>query len=174
MRKIKLMLMLLPLILGVFIYLLYRSEYLLYFKLVKIHSFTYEIIINLRVFFRQFRFLLPNWFVYSFPDGLWIFSFGIALLMDRKFFKFNFILFSIIYVLIVGLEFLQKKFGGFGSVLGTFDILDIIFFTLGYFGSSIIAYYQNDDRNCEYKKEIFKTISIVILFLIVGFLPILL
>ncbi|WP_286033442.1 hypothetical protein [Fusobacterium necrogenes] len=181
MSKKKIFFILFPLIVGIGIYFLYRSRTLFYFKIFEIHPIIYHYVVKLRDLAWSYRKHLPLWSVYSLPDGLWLFSFGAALLIDRLFYFFHLILFTIIFILMIFLEFVQKYFGGHGTLLGTFDILDILFFTLGYLSILLISnffYIQNrkniNIKNNNYlikKKEILEDLKIIILFAILGILP---
>ena len=178
MKKRKLFLIFFPLFLGIGIYLLYRSRNLFYFKL--IHStFLSKPVLHIRDFARLYRKLFSTWIVYSLPDGLWLFSFGSALLIDRIFYYYNFITFTVIYFGMIILEFLQLFFGGHGSMLGTFDTMDILFFTLGYLIIVLISkYYHKKNPPAEFmftnenkKKEIMYNVKTIIIFAILGALP---
>lgn len=129
MRKRKILLILFPLFLGIGIYLLYRSRNLFYFKL--IHStFLSKPVLHIRDFAKLYRKMFSTWVVYSLPDGLWLFSFGAALLIDRIFYFYDFIVFTSIYILMIILEFVQLYFGGHGSVIGTFTLWIFYFLPL--------------------------------------------
>ncbi len=178
MRKRKLFLILFPLFLGIGIYLLYRSRDLFYFKL--IHStFLSKPILHIRDFAKLYRKLFSTWVVYSLPDGLWLFSFGATLLMDRIFFYYDFVIFTCIYIWMITLEFLQLYFGGHGSMIGTFDTMDILFFTLGYLLIVLISKYHHKknppDKSLftieNKRKEVIFNIKTILIFTILGILP---
>ena len=178
MRKRKLFLILFPLFLGIGIYLLYRSRNLFYFKL--IHStFLSKPVLHIRDFAKLYRKMFSTWVVYSLPDGLWLFSFGAALLVDRIFYFYDFVVFTSIYIGMIALEFLQLYFGGHGSVIGTFDTMDIFFFTLGYLSIVLISKYYHKknppDKSMftieNKKKEVLYNTRTIITFIILGILP---
>lgn len=178
MRKRKLFLILFPLFLGIGIYLLYRSRNLFYFKL--IHStFLSKPVLHIRDFAKLYRKMFSTWVVYSLPDGLWLFSFGAALLVDRIFYFYDFVVFTSIYIGMIALEFLQLYFGGHGSVIGTFDTMDIFFFTLGYLSIVLISKYYHKKilliNLCSQlkirKKEVLYNTRTIITFIILGILP---
>lgn len=178
MRKRKLFLILFPLFLGIGIYLLYRSRNLFYFKL--IHStFLSKPVLHIRDFAKLYRKMFSTWVVYSLPDGLWLFSFGAALLVDRIFYFYDFVVFTSIYIGMIALEFLQLYFGGHGSVIGTFDTMDIFFFTLGYLSIVLISKYYHKknppDKSMSTienkKKEVLYNTRTIITFTILGILP---
>lgn len=178
MRKRKLFLILFPLFLGIGIYLLYRSRNLFYFKL--IHStFLSKPVLHIRDFAKLYRKMFSTWVVYSLPDGLWLFSFGAALLVDRIFYFYDFVVFTSIYIGMIALEFLQLYFGGHGSVIGTFDTMDIFFFKLGYLSIVLISKYYHKknppDKSMftieNKKKEVLYNTRTIITFIILGILP---
>lgn len=177
MRKRKLFLILFPLFLGIGIYLLYRSRNLFYFKL--IHSTLSKPVLHIRDFAKLYRKMFSTWVVYSLPDGLWLFSFGAALLVDRIFYFYDFVVFTSIYIGMIALEFLQLYFGGHGSVIGTFDTMDIFFFTLGYLSIVLISKYYHKknppDKSMftieNKKKEVLYNTRTIITFIILGILP---
>lgn len=178
MRKRKLFLILFPLFLGIGIYLLYRSRDLFYFKLIY-STFLSKPILHIRDFAKLYRKLFSTWVVYSLPDGLWLFSFGAALLMDRIFFYYDFVIFTCIYIWMITLEFLQLYFGGHGSMIGTFDTMDILFFTLGYLLIVLISKYYHKknppDKSLftieNKRKEVIFNIKTILIFTILGILP---
>lgn len=178
MRKRKLFLIFFPLFLGIGIYLLYRSRNLFYFKL--IHStFLSKPILHIRDFAKLYRKMFSTWVVYSLPDGLWLFSFGAALLVDRTFYFYDFVVFTSIYIGMIILEFLQLYFGGHGSMIGTFDTMDIFCFTLGYIAIVLISKYYHKknppDKSMftieNKKKEVLYNVRTIIIFIILGILP---
>lgn len=177
MRKRKILLILFPLFLGIGIYLLYRSRNLFYFKL--IHStFLSKPVLHIRDFAKLYRKMFSTWVVYSLPDGLWLFSFGAALLIDRIFYFYDFIVFTSIYILMIILEFVQLYFGGHGSVIGTFDTMDILFFTLGYIFIVLISkhYHKKNlpDKSLftieNKRKEVIYNVKTILIFTILGIL----
>lgn len=113
-----------PLLLGGLIYILFRSENLLMFSWIKFCK-IYSII----SFFREHNFTkyLPQWFLYSFPDALWVYSFccffKIIWIKETKIF---FILSGIIIVLSLITELMQHT----KIIAGTFDLTDFFFIFL--------------------------------------------
>ena len=81
--KKKILFVYLPIILGVLIYIFFRSKSLFYFYFFKLFNLDIYIIAARKYVFLH-RKLIPNWVIYSLPDGLWIFSFGSALFLDLK------------------------------------------------------------------------------------------
>ena len=116
------------LILGGLVYILFRQDTL--------KMFTWFDSLNLSVVISEIRFFtlpfsdhLPNWFLYSLPDGLWLFSYLSVLLMvwDNTISKHN-----IHWLLLVPLFAVFSEIGQlFKIVPGTFDILDLTFYIAG-------------------------------------------
>ena len=99
MKKIKFLLVFLPLLLGVIIYLLYRSKNLFYY------NFIHFLNINGYVLFARevatlYRKLFPTWVIYSLPDGLWLFSTGAVFLIAIKKYLLHFFCFLFISLLL--------------------------------------------------------------------------
>lgn len=112
--------------LGMTIYLLFRhtttSLYLLATKL----GFS-ESIDNVRDYVSFLHF--PAWFIYSLPDGLWMFSF-VLLMMSIWDFRLTGPGKVWIYLsILLGITF--EIFQAFVSRLGFFDWIDMIFIILG-------------------------------------------
>ena len=88
-----------------------------------------EAISYLRFFTLPFYDNLPNWFLYSLPDGIWLFSYLSILLLiwDNKISKHN-----IHWVLLIPSIAIFSEIGQlFEIVSGTFDITDLVFYLAG-------------------------------------------
>lgn len=120
----------LPLLMGGFIYLIFRSEQLIMFKCLDYIGFTNHIN-NLREAINPIKYYMPNWILYSLPDGLWTYAFTSALIIfgDK-----NIAWLVLPFALSVGIEFLQYL----GLFKGTYDPLDMLFCILGYVLSFVI------------------------------------
>lgn len=72
---------------------------------------------------------LPDWFLFSLPDGLWIFSYTslVLLIWRNKINRENFFWIAIIPILIILSELGQL----FNIVPGTFDLIDVLLYSLG-------------------------------------------
>ncbi|MCI5724359.1 MULTISPECIES: hypothetical protein [Fusobacterium] len=175
MKKIKFTLIFLPLILGILIYLLYRSRNLFYYNL--IHYFDVNgYVVLARQTAKLYRKLFPTWSIYSLPDGLWLFSTGAAFLLCRNHYLFHAIWYSFIYLLMIATEYVQKFYGGHGTAIGTYDKKDIVAFTAAYISINVISFILNKlDNQYKYKSnlkiEFIENISYTIIFLIIGLLP---
>ena len=116
----------LPIFLGSFIYLIYRSEEILLFSWLNILGV--DDFIN---FFRKNIFLdsrAPLWFKYNLQDGLWVYSLNsfMLLIWENELSSSNiyyFLLFPFLACLIEGLQFFQL-------LSGTYDSLDILFYLI--------------------------------------------
>ena len=109
------------LFMGIIIYLLYRPESLLVFKLVDALGLRH-IIDNLRFAFSGF--LLPPIVVYSLPAGLWTASYLILMYVSTKFHtrRIRLMLSLPLPIMAVMMEFMQL----WGWCPGTFDKYDLI------------------------------------------------
>lgn len=123
------------LFLGILIYLFFRTESLKFFSWLKIIGINF-LNTNLRKATFQFAKFLPDWFLFSLPDGLWIFSYVCLMLYIWKnnISKHNLFWISIIPLIAIFSEIAQI----FHLVRGTFDINDLLFYLLGFFLPFII------------------------------------
>jgi hypothetical protein len=122
--KIKTILLnaILPLFIGGLIYLLFRSETLIMFDWIRFLGFK-ESLDFLRNDFNIIKSFIPNWVLFSLPDGLWVYSFSSAIIIiwnDNR--KVLILLLTIPLIFGPVVELLQflKLFKG------TFDIKDLI------------------------------------------------
>ncbi|MCX3067293.1 MAG: hypothetical protein ACRDCE_00735 [Cetobacterium sp.] len=165
--------------LAVLIYLLFRSRKLFYYQIVELMNLDSHVG-SIRKVVWVYRKHIPNWVIYSLPDGLWLFSMGVSILHNRVFYKKAQNIFNIIFFTMIGIEVFQGIYGGHGTFIGTFDGADVICYTIGYIMASILGYLswvknskeikiQNEDEIL--KKERKKILIIVIVFTILGFFP---
>lgn len=166
MNKKKLFLTIFPILLGFFIYLTFRSKSLFYFNFFKFLNIHIHIM-SFRELALSFRSFFPNWVIYALPDGLWLFSFGIALLYSSLYFFSNFIIFTLIFLFMIGFEFFQLYFGGHGKIIGTFDINDIYSFSVAYI-LSILFSIMSEKKNRTSKYDM---IFIILIYTILATLP---
>jgi hypothetical protein len=114
------------LFLGGLIYFLFRSEQLIMFQWFDFFELPLQ---NIRVLTLGFGRNLPDWFVFSLPDGLWIFSYItlILLIWRNKINRQN-----IIWIAITPLLALVFEIGQYINIVqGTFDFYDILFYIVG-------------------------------------------
>ena len=171
MKKIKFILVFLPMLIGVLIYLLYRSKNLYYYNLIHFLNINGYVLLA-RETAILYRKLFPTWVIYSLPDGLWLFSTGAVFLIARKKYLLHFLWFLFIYLFVVGGEFIQKYYGGHGTPIGTYDKTDII----AYISINIISLIlRKFDNKYKYKdktsKEVMQNIKYTLIFSVLGLLP---
>ena len=109
------------LFMGIAIYLLYRPQNLLVFKIIDACGLSY-VIDSLRLSFSKF--LLPPFVVNSLPAGLWTASYLMMMYITTKFNtrRIRLILALPLPIMAIVLEFMQL----WGWCPGTFDIYDLI------------------------------------------------
>ncbi|MGL4633930.1 MAG: hypothetical protein ACRCUO_05325, partial [Cetobacterium sp.] len=125
--------------LAVLIYLLFRSRKLFYYQIVELMNLDSHVG-SIRKVVWVYRKHIPNWVIYSLPDGLWLFSMGVSILHNRVFYKKAQNIFNIIFFTMIGIEVFQGIYGGHGTFIGTFDGADVICYTIGYIMASILGY----------------------------------
>ncbi|MFT5229871.1 MAG: hypothetical protein ACI9EV_003025 [Urechidicola sp.] len=121
----------LTLLFGGFVYISFRQDTLKMFRWFDSINLS-ETISRLRLLTLPLTDHLANWFLYSLPDGLWLFSYITVLLIVWKntISKHN-----IHWLLLVPSIAIFSEIGQLiGIVPGTFDILDITF----YFGGTVL------------------------------------
>jgi len=119
---------LLTLLIGGLIYLAFRTDSLLMFKWFSAASIDTPIEL-IRGMTLTAKNSLPDWFLFSLPDGLWIFSYTslVLLIWRNKINRENFFWIAIIPILIILSELGQL----FNIVPGTFDLIDVLLYSLG-------------------------------------------
>lgn len=127
----------LSLFFGGMIYILFRSSNLKMFKWFDKLGMN-NVIDTLRINFMVLGENVPNWFKYSLPDGLWVFSYVCLLLMiwsDKKGKE------SLFFIFIIPLIAFFSELGQIVNIVpGTFDITDIIFYSLGTFAPFLLRF----------------------------------
>ena len=133
----------LTLITGGMIYILFRTSSLKMFSWYQTIGLD-ELTNELRKFTFQFADKIPEWILFSLPDGLWIFSYVSLMLFIWKnsvSIK-NIFWISIIPILAIGSEIGQL----FGLVSGTFDFADLLLYLFG-MTLPFIFYYKSIKLN---------------------------
>lgn len=127
------------LIIGGLIYVSFRSKSLVMFKWFALLSVETQIG-QLRELTLIFKDSLPEWFIFSLPDGLWIFSYCslILLIWGNKITMPNFLWFFLIPVVAISSECGQLL----GIFPGTFDVADLTFYIVGTF-TPLLFYIKN-------------------------------
>ena len=85
------------------------------------------------------------------------------------------LIFSMIYAIMIGIEYLQKFYGGHGHWLGTFDLHDIEAYTIAYvsifFLSLLFYFFQSKQRIRSRMRELAVDCIYIGIFGILGALP---
>jgi hypothetical protein len=114
---------------AVLIYVLFRSKTITVLGL-KNYPYIYSIMKDLQLYCKPLKSALPEWFIYSLPDGLWTYAFtSYAVIRLRNDPTSSFKTFYLLFtpVLSISLEISQK----FHLFPGTFDFVDLFFDFLG-------------------------------------------
>lgn len=122
MRTIKLINIhiLLPIIVGGLIYLSFRHTTLNMFKWFELMSLSY-MINELRETLYPIRPFLPEWIIYSLPDGLWVYSFSSSFIII---WHEDFAMAKPWLIIPLFLGAFAEIFQYFGILPGTFDLID--------------------------------------------------
>lgn len=119
----------LPLLFGALIYIFYRPKNLLMFDWLNFLGFK-DSLNSLRPTAQQQFSRIPEWVIYSLPDGLWVLSYTFLMSLiwasEQRIIKPFFIFFGLIFSL--SLELGQY----FKIIPGNFDFNDLIFINLGF------------------------------------------
>lgn len=119
----------LSLSLGTAIYLLFRKSSLKIFNWLEKLKIDF-LSLDIRKFSISNAERLPNWFLYSLPDGLWICSYVCLMIYI---WNFRIHLQSIFWISIAPFIAIISEIGqAVNLVKGTFDFLDLLFYILGF------------------------------------------
>lgn len=118
---------LIPILSGGLIYVLFRSQSLIMFSWINTIGFN-ELVNLLRAYTNANEVIMPDWFIYSFPDALWIYSFTSALIIVSgcKWSEYK-----VWLLLPIGLGFGIELLQYFNLFNGTFDTADLYSYILG-------------------------------------------
>lgn len=121
---------LLPLFLGTMIYLLFRTTSLLVFDWLGFVGLLGPLM-DFREFMAPVQSSLPEWFLFSLPDGLWVYSWVASMvLVWGRISGFQ----SGFWILIGPVLGCGSELAQYGMLLpGTFEISDLEFYLLGAF-----------------------------------------
>lgn len=136
-RVLKTTVLFFPVVLGGFIYIIFRTERLIMFRWFEHLGLSTEI--N-RI--KSFRNIYPfsDWVIYSLPDGLWMFSY---VALSLEIWKFSITCQNIFWIFSLPVAaVLSELLQLFNMIPGTFDLIDITFYLLG----SIIPYYMSKNN----------------------------
>jgi len=116
------------LFIGGIIYLFFRTEKLLMFKWINFIG-AEDVLNKIRLITLNFRPYIPDWLLYSMPDGLYVFSY-VSLMLAVWNMKLT--LTSIFWILNIPLIIIVSEIGQlFLIVPGTYDIKDLSFYLFG-------------------------------------------
>lgn len=133
----------LPLLIGGFLYLGYRAETLLMFKWIDFLGLR-QIINQFRLF--SIEYPLPTWIYYSLPDGLWLFSY--MLLINSIWNKGNKVQYLFWLYILPVIALTSEVLQIFFPKLGTFDLIDIIFYLLAILTFKILKKWKGNKTSC--------------------------
>ena len=119
----------LTLLCGTLIYLLFRVSTLKVFSWLNFLGIDF-ISSDLRKNSINFAQKIPEWFIFSLPDGIWIFSYVVLMISIWNFEVNKQSLFWLIIIPFIAI--FSEIFQIFGLVSGTFDIIDLSFYLLGF------------------------------------------
>ena len=115
-----------PLVLGALIYISFRSKRLLVFKWIEFIGMS-KTVIKYRKFLNPLKSILPNFILFSVPDGLWLYGyinyFGIVWKNNKRIYVIFIIIGNILSIFV---EILQK----FRFFPGTYCNEDIYFYII--------------------------------------------
>lgn len=152
MRKKLLILHLSSLTLGSCIYLFFRADTLLMFDWVEKMQIT-ESLETIRTYTLPVKKEMPNWVIFSLPDGLWNFSYVCLMFsiwegaVNTK---------SIWWTLLIPIiAVLSELFQLINIVPGTFDSTDLIFYFFGFLLPFFLILKNNKSKTIQYEKNNF-------------------
>ena len=117
-----------PLILGILMYVLFRNYNLLFYSWIEyLTDFRLSESIQLDISNLSSTLHVPNWIKFSLPDGIWIYVFTSTIIAIWAQ-KINIMWLLIPLFLGITLEIAQL----YNLILGTFDKMDIAFLVFGY------------------------------------------
>jgi hypothetical protein len=123
----------LPLLIGGAIYLLFRSKKTLLFNIIQIVIGS-NLLLVVRRYFCNFINVLPEWFLFSFPNALWVYSLSFCFLLFWRNSSHQFIWYFIVIILSLSFELLQSV----QLITGTFSWIDIVFIILALLSSIVV------------------------------------
>ena len=117
----------LPMFIGGLIYLLFRVDTLLMFQWVDALGLAGPLAAA-RASVAGFGAALPPWFLFSLPDGLWLYAFGAQMvILHRE----SVLPVRVFWICLAPLLALVGEAGqAFGWIPGTFDVVDVLFFSM--------------------------------------------
>lgn len=128
---------LLPLLLGGVTYLFWRPDTVYFISCLNELS-IYRLLEPLRNYTANLYPYLPEWLVYSLPNGLWAFSYAfvITFLWSGEKTRVKYFWFTTVPLVGLGYEFLQFR----GVLYGTFCIIDLSLCSVGIAAGALFGY----------------------------------
>lgn len=124
----------LPLLLSVTIYILFRSKVFMIITKTDFHS-LYNLIKNFQLYCNPMKAFMPEWFLYSLPDGLWTYAFtSFFVIRLRNDAQSKVKTFALFFTPLLSIFFEIGQH--FHITPGTFDYMDLAFD----FGGSILPF----------------------------------
>lgn len=121
----KILVIFLPMILGLFLYLLFRPTSIYIFEFIRVINLEDQLL-HLREYIKPLENYMPLWIVYSLPTMLWAFSLTclICIIWSKDFTNIFFLIYLLTAIaIILGSEILQLL----GYLPGTFSYMDLSF-----------------------------------------------
>lgn len=119
----------LSIISGGLIYCVFRTKSLLLFDWIRFLSLEAPIDLIRTISYDSMS-IIPNWLLFSLPDGLWVFSYSCLIwcIWDFKLNRGNIFWFALLPGLALGSEVMQL----FRVLSGTFDCVDMLAYITGF------------------------------------------
>ena len=118
---------LIPMIIGGFIYIIFREKNLLMFNW--FDSLGFREIIDFLRFHISEKYYIPNWLLYNYPDAIWIYSFVSLMLIIWNGVKSNI---KFAWLTIAPILGISAEIGQYINIIpGTYDQFDLLFCFLG-------------------------------------------
>ncbi len=145
-KKIKdlILLVAFPLLIGTLIYVLFRSNSILFNSWIKDSGF-FTYLLKTRLLIQNSNLTLNRYLVYNLPDGLWLFSWLNFLLIIWEFEinKTSRLVIIASFLAAISSELLQ----GLGFLSGTYDIFDLFAYVLATFCVFIIFKQKKNEKS---------------------------
>ena len=128
-RKTLIFISIITLSIGTLIYLLFRVSTLKVFSWLNFLGIDF---VNNDLRKKSINYMpkIPDWFIFSLPDGIWIFSYVLVMI---SIWNFTLNKKSIFWMTIIPLvAIFSEIFQIFGFIPGTFDFVDLSFYILGF------------------------------------------
>jgi hypothetical protein len=141
-KQLPLLLCIFSLLVGGVLYFGFRPESLVMFKWVKMLGF-YGVVSEFRRLSAPIIPYLPKCFIFTVPNGLWVFSFGslMAYLWGPH---FRVVIYWTFALWVVGVVSEVMQFTG--KLPGVFDMGDLAAYTLGFFG--VLLFFRRGEGQC--------------------------